>query len=185
MKKLLVFIYPFMWAFVLLIGCRDDAKNPYPEIAHGAHFVALPDPLPTTVTAANVNTITVSLTNVASASAGFTTQSLNANEIDHVEAYVSHVRGTTITPAATTAAPNGVLLRSLSGLNGKESISVSEIMQKTGLTASGLRANDRLRIRFVAVMKDGRTFSAQNSGPGITVNPIGTTFTPLMDVLLQ
>jgi hypothetical protein len=53
------------------------------------------------------------------------------------------------------------------------------------MTAATLRANDRLRVRFVVTMKDGRVFSWQNSGPGINVNPLGTTFTPLLDVLLQ
>lgn len=185
MRKLLSSIYLLSLISTALVSCRDEAKNPLPEIKYGAHFIALPDPLPSTVTAANVNTITVSLTSVATASAAFTTQSLSANEIERVDAYISHVRGTTVTPAATTAAPNGVLLRALTNLNGKETISVSDMIQKAGVTAANLRANDRVRIRFVAVMKDGRTFSAQNSGPGITVNPIGTTFTPLMDILLQ
>jgi hypothetical protein len=166
-----------------LVGC--EPKSPFPEIKNGANFVAMPDPLPAAVTAANINTITVTLTNVASANLAFTTKSLNADEIAKVEAYVSHVRGAVVTPAATTAAPHGVLIKALSSINGKEQISVNELLTKVGVTATTLRANDRLRVRFVVTMKDGRIFSWQNSGPGITVNPLGTTFTPLLDVLLQ
>ncbi len=168
---------------VSFLGCEQ--KSPFPELQNGANFVALPDPLPAAVTAANVNTITVALTGVASASMSFTTKSQNAGEIDKVEAYASHVRGTVVTPAATTAAPHGVLVKAVSTLNGKDQISVSELLAKTGVAAGTLRANDRLRIRFVATMKDGRVFSWQNSGPGITVNPLGSNFTPLLDVLLQ
>lgn len=167
----------------ILVGCEQ--KSPFPEISNGANFVALPDPLPAAVTAANVNTITVTLANVTSANLAFTTKSVNADEIAKVEAYVSHVRGTTVTPAATAVAPHGVLLKALSSINGKEQIAVAELLAKTGVTAATLRANDRLRVRFVATMTDGRVFSWQNSGPGITVNPLGTTFTPLLDVLLQ
>lgn len=168
---------------IALVGCEQ--KSPFPEIKNGANFVALPDPLPASVTAANVNTVTVTLANAASANLAFTTKSVNADEIDKVEAYASHVRGTVVTPAATTAAPHGVLIKSLSSINGKEQITVADLLTKTGMTAAGLKANDRLRVRFVATMKDGRVFSWQNSGPGITVNPLGTTFTPLLDVLLQ
>ncbi|WP_266365612.1 hypothetical protein [Tellurirhabdus rosea] len=171
-------------ALTVLFSCEDKAKNPFPEIKNGVHFVARPDPLPATVTAANVNTIPVSLTGAATATASFTTQSLNANEIERVDAYVSHVRGTTVTPTAA-AAPNGVLLKPVAALNGKDQIPLVEMLSKVGLGASDLRANDRLRVRFVAVMKDGRTFSATNSGPGITQNPMGTPFTPLLDVLIQ
>ncbi len=167
----------------ILAGCEQ--KSPFPEIKNGANFVALPDPLPAAVTAANVNTVTVTLANVASANLAFTTKSLNADEIAKVEAYASHVRGATITPVATAAAPHGVLVKTLSSINGKEQIAVSELLTKAGITAATLRANDRLRVRFVATMTDGRVFSWQNSGPGITVNPLGTTFTPLLDVLLQ
>ncbi|MDF7820140.1 hypothetical protein P1X15_21150 [Runella sp. MFBS21] len=167
----------------VLISC--ERKSPFPEIKEGAHFIARPDPLPAAVTAANVNTITVTLANAASANLAFSTQSLNASEIEKVEAYASHVRGTVVTPTATTSAPHGVLLKALSSINGKEQIAVSELLSKTGVTAATLRANDRLRVRFVATMKDGRVFSWQNSGPGIVVNPLGTTFTPLLDVLLQ
>ncbi|RDB03917.1 hypothetical protein [Runella aurantiaca] len=168
---------------VAFMGC--EPKSPIPEIKNGAHFVALPDPLPTAVTAANVNTIPVPLTGVASASMSFTTKSQNAVEIEKVDAYVSHVRGTVVTPAATTSAPHGVMVKSITTLNGKEQISVSELLTKTGFATANLRANDRIRVRFVATMKDGRVFSWQNSGPGITVNPLGSTFTPLLDVLLQ
>lgn len=168
---------------IVFVGCEQ--KSPFPEIKNGANFVALPDPLPAAVTAANVNTMTVTLANVASANMAFTTQSLNADEISKVEAYASHVRGTVVTPAATTAAPHGVLVKALSSINGKEQIAVAELLTKTSMTAATLRANDRLRVRFVVTMKDGRVFSWQNSGPGINVNPLGTTFTPLLDVLLQ
>lgn len=167
----------------VFVGCEQ--KSPFPKIKNGANFVALPDPLPASVTAANVNTVTVTLANVASANLAFTTKSVNADEIDKVEVYASHVRGTVVTPVATTAAPHGVLLKSLFAINGKEQIAVAELLAKIGMTAAALKANDRLRVRFVATMKDGRVFSWQNSGPGITVNPLGTTFTPLLDVLLQ
>lgn len=175
----------FFLGFMAVAFGSCEQKSPFPEIKNGANFVALPDPLPTAVTAANVNTMTVTLANVASASMAFTTKSLNADEMSKVEAYASHVRGTVVTPAATTAAPHGVLLKALANINGREQITVTELLTKTGMTAPTLRANDRLRVRFVVTMKDGRVFSWQNSGPGITVNPLGTTFTPLLDVLLQ
>ncbi|MEZ4901608.1 MAG: hypothetical protein R2822_07540 [Spirosomataceae bacterium] len=162
-----------------------EPKSPFPEIKNGANFVARPDPLPAAVTAANITTMNVALVNVASANMTFTTQSLNANEIEKVEVYASHLRGTTVTPAATTAAPHGVLLKALASINGKEQVAVSELLTKTGMKVADLRANDRLRIRFVVIMKDGRVFSWQNAGPGINANPLGTTFTPLLDVLLQ
>lgn len=168
---------------LFLGGCEQ--KSPFPDIANGASFVALPDPLPASVTAANVNTFTVALANIGSASIAFTTKSLNADEIEKVDTYVSHVRGATVTPAATTAAPHGALVKTITNLNGKEQITISELVSKSGMAASNLRANDRLRMRFVATMKDGRVFSWQNSGPGITVNPLGSSFTPLLDVLLQ
>jgi hypothetical protein len=183
MKNILKITFFLGLIAATFMGCEQ--KSPFPEIKNGANFVALPDPLPVSVTAANVNTVTVTLANAASANLAFTTKSVNAGEIDKVEAYASHVRGTVVTPAATTAAPHGVLLKSLSAINGKEQITVAELLAKTGMTAAGLKANDRLRVRFVATMKDGRVFSWQNSGPGITVNPLGTTFTPLLDVLLQ
>ncbi|MFN8346723.1 MAG: hypothetical protein U0X91_17100 [Spirosomataceae bacterium] len=167
----------------VFVGCEQ--KSPFPEIKDGANFVAYPDPLPAAVTAANVNTITVALANVASANMAFTTQSVNANDIAKVDAYASHVRGTVVTPAATAAAPHGVLVKTLSNIVGKEQISVSDLLSKTGVTAANLKANDRLRVRFVVTMKDGRVFSWQNSGPGITVNPLGTPFTPLLDILVQ
>jgi fructose-1-phosphate kinase PfkB-like protein len=115
----------------------------------------------------------------------FTTQSVNANDIEKVDAYASHVRGTAVTPAATAAAPHGVMVKTLTSIGGKEQISVSELLSKTGVTAANLKANDRLRVRFVVTMKDGRVFSWQNSGPGITVNALGTPFTPLLDILVQ
>ncbi|WP_428659463.1 hypothetical protein [Runella sp.] len=175
----------FIPVLLAIVFGSCEQKSPFPEIKNGANFVALPDPLPASVTAANVNTITVALTGAASASMSFTTKSQNAVEIEKVDAYVSHVRGTTVTPAATTAAPHGVMVKSITTLNGKEQLPVSDLLTKTGVTAANLKANDRIRVRFVATMKDGRVFSWQNSGPGITVNPLGTTFTPLLDVLLQ
>lgn len=178
--KLSIFLGIMTMAF---ISCEQ--KSPFPEIKYGANFVARPDPLPAAVTAANINTMTVTLANAAAANMAFTTQSLNANEMEKVEAYASHVRGTVVTPAATTAAPHGVLLKVLASINGKEQIAISELLTKTGVTAATLKANDRLRIRFVVTMKDGRVFSWQNSGPGINANALGTTFTPLLDVLLQ
>lgn len=183
MKNILKSSVFILLSAAILGSCEQ--KSPFPEIKNGANFVALPDPLPTAVTAANVNTITVPLAGVSSASLGFTTKSQNAVEIEKVDAYVSHVRGAVVTPAATTGAPHGVMVKSITTLNGKEQISVNELITKTGVTVANLRANDRIRVRFVATMKDGRTFSWQNSGPGITVNPLGTTFTPLLDVLLQ
>lgn len=183
MKNILKTIFLLGLAAVTFVGCEQ--KSPFPEIKNGANFVALPDPLPASVTAANVNTVTVTLSNVASANLAFTTKSVNADEIDKVEAYASHVRGAVVTPAATAAAPHGVLIKSLSAINGKDQITVPDLLAKTGMTAATVKANDRLRVRFVVTMKDGRVFSWQNSGPGITVNPLGTTFTPLLDVLLQ
>lgn len=184
MKKTFLTIQFLLLALLTFVACEDKDKNPFPEIKNGAHFVALPDPLPANVTAATVNTVNVALTAVSGASLNFTTESLNASEIEKVDAYASHVRGAVVTPTAATA-PQGVLVKTLTNLNGKEQISVADMLTKVGLTTAGLRANDRLRVRFVATMKDGRTFSALNSGPGITVNPLGTTFTPLLDVLLQ
>jgi len=183
MKKTTYFLSLLGFFMLALAGC--ETKSPFPDIAHGASFVAWPDPLPAAVTAANMNIINVSLANVASANMAFTTQSANADEISKVDAYVSHVRGTVVTPAASTAAPHGVMVKTLTSLNGKEQLSVSDLLSKTGVTAANLRANDRLRVRFVATMKDGRVFSWQNSGPGINANALGTNFTPLLDVILQ
>lgn len=170
--------------WMLACGSYED-KSPTPAIQNGAHFVARPDPLPATVTAANITTIPVTLTTAAGATMNFTTQSLNAEEIAKVDAYVSHVRGTTETPATTAAIQGRNLVKSLTTFGGKEQIPVAELIAKSGIEATNLRANDRLRVRFVATMKDGRVFSWQNSGPGIINNALGTTFTPLLDVVLQ
>ena len=70
----------------ILVSCEQ--KSPFPEISNGANFVALPDPLPAAVTAANVNTITVTLANVTSANLAFTTKSVNAEEIGGIEAFI-------------------------------------------------------------------------------------------------
>ncbi|GAA4459855.1 hypothetical protein GCM10023189_34080 [Nibrella saemangeumensis] len=165
-------------------GNYED-KLPTPTIQNGAHFVARPDPMPTAVTAANITTLPIALTTAQGATMSFTTESLNANEIEKVDAYVSHVRSTTETPAATAPITGRTLVKTITTFGGKEQIPVSELIAKSGRTTATLQANDRLRVRFVATMKDGRVFSWLNSGPAIINNPLGTTFTPLLDVVLQ
>ena len=179
------FIVQLILSVSVLMACEDTSKSPFPEIRNGAHFIALPDPLPTVVTASNVNTVPISLTAISGSTLKFSTESLNANEIEKVEAYVSHRRGTTVLTPAAANAPNGVVLRAVASLNGKDQIPVSEMLVKLGLSESSLKVEDDLRVRFVATMKDGRTFSALNSGPGITNNALGTTFTPWLDVKIK
>lgn len=180
MKNILILIL----SIFLFSSCRDESKSPYPNIAYGATFIVRLNPEPSPVTAANIATLSVKLANAATGNVAFSTQSLNATDIEKVDVYVRHARGTVSTPLLNAAAPHGTLLKSMTNLASQEQFALTELASKSGFVLANLAANDRFVLKFVATMKDGRIFSADNSGPGITANALGTTFTPFLNVVI-
>ncbi len=176
MKKIInICLFSLVIVFAGACSYQTD-KLPYPIFEQGAHFITTLVPEPNPLTAANVATLRVSVASASSSSLSFKTQSLNADQIEKIDVFVAHRRGAVSTPAISPTAPHGVLFKTITSLGGTESYSVSEMISMTKIAATDLRANDLFALKFVATMKDGRVFSADNSGPGINVNPIGTTF---------
>lgn len=184
MKKFFnTFIFIGLVMFSAACGYKTD-KLPYPQFEEGPSFVTTLVPEPNPVTAANVATVTVRLASITSGSLAFKTQSFNAEQIEKVEVYVAHRRAGASTPALSAAAPHGVLFRTITAFGNTETYSVNDMIASTRFPAAELRAGDQFALKMVATMRDGRVFSADNSGPGINVNPLGTVFRTFLFVNL-
>ncbi|MCU0393994.1 MAG: hypothetical protein MUE81_23030 [Thermoflexibacter sp.] len=184
MRKIFnTFIFIGLMAFIGSCAYKTD-KLPYPEFEEGPSFVTTLVPEPNPVTAANVATITARLSNMAGSSLSFKTQSYNADKIEKVDIYIAHRRGAVSTPVISVVAPHGFLFKTITSFGNTETYPVSEMITATKLTPNDLRAGDIFALKIVATMKDGRVFSADNSGPGINVNPLGTVFRTFLFVNL-
>lgn len=167
-------------------SCEDADKNPFPDFQNGASFRAVPSPYTTRPS--------LSLSSIANASVNYSVTSYNADELEKVDVYVSHLttaQTTSVGPlpaaAATPVTVNYVnynnlitgatpavrrfLFKSLTTFEGNEVFSAVDLAAVTGVSLNTLAANQSFVLIFEATRKDGKVFSYVNSGPGINGNP--------------
>jgi hypothetical protein len=168
------------------LACEDPDKNPFPDFEEGVSFRAVPAPF--TVRPA------FSLANISSSSIAYATTSYNADDIEKVDIYVSHltvaqsnsvgpIPGGAATPvtinyvnynnliSGATPAVQRVLLRSITEFDGTQTFTAADLAAAYGVATSSILQNQSFILIFEVTKKDGKVFSYANSGPGINGNP--------------
>ncbi|MGL4632248.1 MAG: hypothetical protein ACRCVT_13685 [Leadbetterella sp.] len=140
--------------FAGLLACRDESKNPIPELKEGVTFTAT----------ANNNAaifLDIATYNATTSKLNFEASSIRPDLVSKIEGIAEYIPAT---GARVLADKSPVItITDISTAKKSYSVEYQKMFDALKITASSLKPGDQVRMRFVGYTPDGRSYSEANT----------------------